>query len=472
MAVLIAAAVAGFVAIDPPRARQVPSGLSLEVVGSGLTAPTAFRFASDGRIFVAEKSGRVVVLDGFGDTSPTLFADLSTNVYDIWDLGLLGLALHPDFPRKPFIYVAYTHNAPIGGTAPKWPSSGGVDSCPDPPGILKDGCVTSGRLSVLTARGDRSTGPERVLIEDWCQQSNTHSVGDIHFGRDGALYMSGGEGRSTSLRTTGSEATPRTPAAILRVTLDPGSSRCTAEGGALRAQDLFAGGDPVSLGGTVIRVDARTGRGLPDNPRAESNDENARRIVAYGLKQPYRFTIRPGTSEVWVGDVGESQWEEIDVVDTADATVENFGWPCYEGNEVQDEYKAELQIATFDLCQRLYAEAPGTVTAPRFTYAHGRALVPGDRCPTAGASISGIAFGVDGPYSGALGRALFLADASRGCIWALPLLADGLPDTEHPRIVARHAGIPVDLQVGADGFLYYLDFERGTIVRIGAEGLS
>ena len=71
---------------------------------------------------------------------------------------------------------------------------------------------------------------------------------------------------------------------------------------------------------------------------------------------------------------------------TADASVENFGWPCYEGNEVQDKYKADLQIATFDLCQRLYAEGPGTVTAPRFTYAHGRALFPGDRCPTAGAS--------------------------------------------------------------------------------------
>ena len=70
------------------------------------------------------------MLEGFGDTSPTLFADLSTNVYDIWDLGLLGLALHPDFPRKPFVYVAYTHDAPIGGTAPKWPSHGGVTRVP------------------------------------------------------------------------------------------------------------------------------------------------------------------------------------------------------------------------------------------------------------------------------------------------------------------------------------------------------
>ena len=79
-------------------------------------------------------------------------------------------------------------------------------------------------------------------------------------------------------------------------------------------------GDPVSLDGTIIRVDPATGAGLPDNPLAGSADPNARRIIAYGLRNPFRFTFRPGTHELWVGDVGWSTWEEINrISDPTDA---------------------------------------------------------------------------------------------------------------------------------------------------------
>ncbi len=78
------------------------------------------RFAPDGRVFVAEKPGAIKVFDGLGDTTPTTFANLRTQVNHNWDRGLLGLALDPDFPAKPFVYVLYTHDAPIGGTAPTW----------------------------------------------------------------------------------------------------------------------------------------------------------------------------------------------------------------------------------------------------------------------------------------------------------------------------------------------------------------
>ena len=72
---------------------------------SGLSNPTALRFSPDGRIFVAEKNGRIKVFDNLADTTPTLFADLSTNVYNFWDRGLLGLELAPDFPTDPYVYV-------------------------------------------------------------------------------------------------------------------------------------------------------------------------------------------------------------------------------------------------------------------------------------------------------------------------------------------------------------------------------
>ena len=77
-------------------------------------------------------------------------------MHNFWDRGLLGLALDPDFPAEPFVYVAYTHDAPIGGTAPRWGSPGvSGDGCPNPPGATGDGCVVSGRVSRL--QRDRKT---------------------------------------------------------------------------------------------------------------------------------------------------------------------------------------------------------------------------------------------------------------------------------------------------------------------------
>jgi glucose/arabinose dehydrogenase len=98
----------------------LPTGFQEEVAFSGLTNPTNVEFSQDGRVFIAEKSGLIKVFDGLSDTTPTTFADLRTNVYNFWDRGLLGLALAPNFPTDPHVYVLYTHDAAIGGTAPRW----------------------------------------------------------------------------------------------------------------------------------------------------------------------------------------------------------------------------------------------------------------------------------------------------------------------------------------------------------------
>ncbi len=113
------------------------------------------------------------------------------------------MALHPDFPTTPYVYVLYTHDAAIGGTAPRWGTAGGVsDGCPTPPGATADGCVVSGRLSRLQAAGNVMTGTEQVLVEDWCQQYPSHSTGTVEFGPDGALYARAGtEPASTSWTT-------------------------------------------------------------------------------------------------------------------------------------------------------------------------------------------------------------------------------------------------------------------------------
>jgi glucose/arabinose dehydrogenase len=457
--VVLGLTVAAFVvAFRPQQKRELARDFSDLVVINGLLEPTTFRFAPDGRIFVAEKSGRILVFSGPGDTRPTLFADLSRQVFDGTEHGLFGLALDPAFPRKPFVYVLYTHDAPIGVQAPMW-----RDTCPDRTGQPQNTCVVSGRLSVLTARGNRQVGRERVLIEDWCQQSSTHSVGDLGFGADGALDVSGGDGGEYAYTDYGQFGKPPNPCGDPPGGVGARLTPPTSQGGVLRAQDLRTPADPVTLDGAILRVNEMTGQGFPDNPLASSRDQNARRIIAYGFKQPFRFTIRPRTNEVWVGDVGHNQWEEIDRVIPSSRFVENFGWPCYEGPERQHDYEGNLQIAGFDVCRSLYADGPTVVFAPYFAYRHHREIVPGDDCTAGGASVSGLVFAEAAPYPAGLDRALFFADATRGCIWALPLKENGLPDPERPEIVVRGAGVVVDLQIGQDGKLYYADFARGEI---------
>src|SRR5215212_5070855 len=308
------------VALPTGASAIVPAGFQETTAFSGLTAPTSVRFAADGRVFVAEKRGRVLEYDSLADPTPTVFADLSNAVHDFWDRGLLGMALDPDFTNgRPYVYVLYAYNKdPSSSTFPRWP-----DSCPTPPGATADGCVISGRLSRLGPGG-----AETPLITDWCQQYPSHSIGDLVLGPGRALYVSAGDGASFNFADYGQDGAPVNPCG------DPGGASPTpptAEGGALRSQDVRSSGDPTGGDGAILRVDPDTGNALPDNPAAGAADPMARRIVAHGFRNPFRLTLRPGTGEIWAGDVGWNEWEEVDRVAAPTAGVTNYGWPCYEG---------------------------------------------------------------------------------------------------------------------------------------------
>lgn len=441
----------------------LPPGFAEETVLTGLVEPTTLRVAADGRVFVAEKSGVVKVFDGFDDPTPTVFADLNVNVYNFWDRGLLGLELHPQFPTVPYVYVAYSYDHELGSSAPapRWGTPGVYsDTCPTPPGATVDGCVTSSRVSRLTASGDVMVGPEHVLVEDWCEQFQTHSIGDLAFGADGALYVSGGEGANSDRVDYGQYGVPTNPCGDPPSGVGGTQAPPGAEGGALRAQDLLTPGDPVSLGGTVVRIDPETGEGLPDNPLGSDPDPNARRIIAQGLRNPFRLAIRPGTSEVWVGDVGWGSYEEINRV--PDATrVHNFGWPCYESANRQATWDAQ----DLTMCEDLYAQGPGAVTPPVFSYSHSLPIVPGEQCVNGSSSTSGLAFYAGGSYPDAYDGALFLADYSRSCIWVMFPGAGGVPDPSTIMPFASPASFPVDLQIGPGGDLLYVDI-TGSVRRI------
>lgn len=429
------------------QAATLPSGFQEQIVFSGLNQPTNLEFAPDGRGFVAEKGGVIKVFDNLADTTPTVFADLSANTHNVWDRGMLGLALAPNFPASPWVYVLYAYDAPPGQNAPYW-----NDNCNTAVGGANGGnCVVQGRLSKLQANGNVMTGTEQVLIQDWCQQFPSHSVGDLRFGADGMLYVSGGDGASFSATDYGQLGSPANPCG------DP-----VNEGGALRSQDVRTTADATQLNGTVLRLDPVTGAAAAGNSNIGSPDLNTRRIVAQGLRNPFRFTVRPGTSEVWLGDVGWATWEDIERLTNPTAGVTNFGWPCYEGAARMPSY----DNANLPLCESLYSGAGQT--APYYTYNHSAVVVPGENCGTGGDSISGLAFypTSGGPYPAAYAGALFFADYSRGCIWAMkPATAGGLPSTSNIEVFVGQAAGPVDVAMGPGGELYYVDL-GGTVRRI------
>jgi len=464
--VLLTSVGATAIPADTVQAAAPPSGFSEQVVFSGLVQPTDVQFAANGQVFVAEKSGVIKVFDSMADTSPSVYADLRTHVHNYWDRGLLGLALHPAYPADPRVYVLYTYDGLIGGPSPKWGTvSGTSDPCPTPPGPTSDGCQVSGRLSVLSQSG--TTVTEQVLIEDWCQQFPSHSVGSLAFGPDGMLYATGGDGASFNYVDYGQDSLPTSDVTPDNPCGDPPSPVGTAlappsaEGGALRSQDLRTGGDPVTLDGALIRIDPDSGAAASNNPLAGHSDPNARRIVAYGMRNPFRFTVRPGTNEMWIGDVGWGRWEEINrAIVSPTAGLSNFGWPCYEGGGRQSGYEQ----ANLTLCNNLYAAGAGAVKAPYFAYNHSAKVVAGETCGTGSSSIAGLAFYPGGNYPATYDGALFFADYSRKCIWAMRPGAGSLPDPADILTFATGYGVTA-LRAGPGGDIFAVDFDNGRILR-------
>ncbi|HYN97975.1 MAG TPA: discoidin domain-containing protein [Pilimelia sp.] len=432
----------------------LPAGFQEQTVYGGLDLPTNVEFAPDGRVFVAEKAGVIKIFDDIADKTPTVFADLSTAVHNVLDRGLLGLALHPQFPAQPWVYVLYTYDAPPGATAPVY-----RDTCAAVGGGGAGRCVVTTRLSRLRAAGNVMTGAEQVLLHDWCQQYDSHSAGDLRFGADGALYLSHGDGASFSAVDYGQLGVPANPCGD-----PPGGTMVppSAEGGALRSQDPRTPADPATLDGTILRLDPDTGAAAAGNPLINSSDANARRVVAHGLRNPYRFAIRPGTNELWIGDVGWRDWEEINRVPAPTTAVTNLGWPCLEGAGRQPGYDA----ANLTMCENLYAA--GGYLGPLFAYAHSAKVVAGEACPAGGSSISGAAFypAAGGEYPAAYRGAFFFADYTRDCIWAMrPTAPGGLPAPDNRVTFAAAASNPVDLAIGPGGDLYYVD-GAGSVRRI------
>lgn len=465
------------------------------VIETGLTNPTSIEFATDGRLYVGQKNGIVRAYDSILDTSPTTVVDLRNEVMDFWDRGLLGMVFDPAFlGARPYLYLYYVYDAPPGRTAPVW-----NDTCvasPTGPGANQDGCVVTSKLvrfTVNTATNVVVPNSRVELLHDWCTQYPSHSGGAMTFGDDGELYLAGGDGASFTFADYGqgggtvptatNPITPINPCDDPMVVTPnlpnaPTVDIATAEGGSLRSQDLRTPGDATTLAGSVIRIDPDTGLASAGNPLSGSSDLNARRIIAYGFRNPFRLTKQPGTGDIYLGDVGNVRWEEINriVEPTGGSSVGNYGWPCYEGgidnNLIPQSYKGlPWDGMGNNLCDDLYDEGLGAVTKPVYGYFHAGTNHPCGISGGSNASISGLAFyqksqADEVAYPDRYNNALFFVDYSRDCLAMLRPNGNGVPDSTTWEVVGTGLGGPVDLTTGPHGDLYYADFDAGRVVRI------
>jgi glucose/arabinose dehydrogenase len=466
---------------------QLPPHFQDEVVFEEIEQPVNFRFAPDGRVFVATKPGQILVYSSVDDPTPTVFADLRADVYDRGDRGLLGIELDPKFEEggRPYVYALYTWDHVLGEdwdpTDPKYgtPGVSGDPGCPKQNSSAS--CLVSGRLvrlqeSLLNPNHavelEGGLPKEKELLQGWCQQFDSHSVGELAFGDEGDLYVSGGDGASyESIPDYGQLGTPPNPcgdAPTPTGTAPSESQRHEAEGGALRSQNMDL------LNGAILRIDPDTGAAFPSNPRVGSGNATEERTVAKGFRNPFRFTFDPVTGEIYSGNVGSSEIEEIDRFQAPPTALYNSGWPCYEGIQRQFQFKT----LGLDTCAALYkAEAEGNpqTSDPFFTYSHKQTVVPDDECPTeSGSAMSGLSFYEGGRYPPKYEGALFFADAVRGCMWVMYRGADGKPDPSTTERFLRESNIypGVKIAEGPDGYLYYADllgenFGEGSIHRLG-----
>ena len=256
-------------------ARFDPAGLTvgLETVVDGLDAPLAVTSAGDrsGRIFVTEQGGQIrIVRDGKLVASP--FLDISTRITSGGERGLLGLAFHPEFPTDPRIFVNYTD---------------------------ANGDTQVSSFRVDPTRPDAADPSSEVKILHIAQPYANHNGGAVVFGPDGFLYIATGDG--------GSGGDPH----------GNGQSLTTLLGKILRIDiDRTDGAKPYAI--------------PPGNPFVGTADALPE-IYLYGLRNPWRISFDRATGDLWMGDVGQSAWEEVDVA-RAGTSGQNYGWNITEGN--------------------------------------------------------------------------------------------------------------------------------------------
>ena len=348
------------------RAATLPAGFSEATVngpaGGGWNEPVGMRFEDNGRMYVWEKGGRVWFQE-YGASTWTLLIDLSEEVGDWADFGLLGFALDPDFRVNGYLYLMYVvdrHHLMNFGTPGYDPAANDYNS------------ATIGRITRYTARAaDGFTSVDyttrHVLLGETQTNGfpilyNSHGVGSLVFGEDGTLLASCGESASYLSVDLGSASETYYAQALTDGIIKPKENV-----GAYRSQLVD------SLSGKIVRIDPATGDGIPSNPFYDAANPRAAksRVWALGLRNPCRMTLRPGTGShvradgnpgvLYIGDVGMYIWEDLNV---CTGPGQNFGWPAFEGIDAHSGYYS-ANVQNLDAPNPLY---PGSGCSQYFYF--------------------------------------------------------------------------------------------------------
>jgi glucose/arabinose dehydrogenase len=375
-AIAVSSLVLGAVGVSPAAAALKPNQLTFQRVVGGLTAPLGVVNAGDGsgRLFVVQRGGTVKVVTG-KTLLPGTFVDVSAKVLAGDERGLLGLAFHPDFATNRRLFIYYTRKT--------------------------DGALVISRLTANTAGTNAPSSSEVVLLVIPHPTFSNHNGGAMAFGPDGFLYLGIGDGGSAG---------------------DPGD----------HAQDTGV------LLGKILRIDVDgTGSGPNDAYGIPSSNPfvgtaGLDEIWASGVRNPWRITFDRTTDQLYIADVGQDAWEEIDRQPASSDGGENYGWNLLEGTHCYHATSCPLSGDTLPIAE----------------YSH-----------DFGCSIIG-GYVYRGPSQRALQGSYVFGDICSGRIWTLP--SDGTTITQRLQLSISLSSFGES----EAGELYAVDLGGGVLYRV------
>jgi glucose/arabinose dehydrogenase len=266
------------------------------------TQPTVIANAGDERLFIAEQMGRIWIVKGEGpEAEKTLFLDITGPVQDGCEMGLLGLAFHPQYAENGYFYLNYIANI--------------------------DGSYYT-RISRFQVTADPNTADpgSELIYREIKQPYCNHNGGDLHFDPQGMLVTSLGDGG---------------------IDIDPDTGEHQAQ-------------NPQTYLGKLLRIDVDSQEGgldyaIPDDNPFVDDANTLDEIWTLGLRNSWRFSFDAQTGDLYIGDVGQDSWEEVNFIPAANMGGQNFEWSLKEG------------FKDFDTNQPV---GPGVMTEPVYVYAH------------------------------------------------------------------------------------------------------